>query len=136
MGPARRAAGLLRELPQGADGGALCAGQQGVQAPRRGEGGAQLAPAALAKAAAAAPRRVVFTEAGRAFIDAHADAFVGAGLATRRLIVGQILAQAACHTAGREDLSSASASWTASTVHNRLMNRLKSAARALHQAAA
>ena len=75
--------------------------------------------AALAKAAAAqapVPRRVAFTAAGRNFIDAYLDAFIGASPTARKVLVQHILEAAAAHS------GLGSKNWTAQTVVSRLKN--------------
>ena len=79
----------------------------------------------------AAPRRITFSAAGKAFIDEYVDIFRAAGPAQRRLIVDGILAAAAGLDAVLD-----SRHWTVHTVETRLKNEMKRRNQAAAAAAA
>lgn len=78
------------------------------------------ARAAETRANAAPPRRIAFTDAGKAFIDDFLEIFVSASPMGRKLLVQNILLAAAARV---EELGAEH--WTASKVFSRLSNMHK-----------
>ena len=74
---------------------------------------------AATTAAVAVAEHVALMAAGKAFIDAYTDLFIGASSAGRKMVVGHIISAAT----GDERLGSTN--WTVLTVHNRLLHMMK-----------